>query len=131
MGKKHSRIVALTAEIDALRRVNQRLVDRLIDLASTPPVVIPPPDTSEIIKSVAELVNGWRTVVSTAETPQLTFDDRVDREDIDQFVPPWEQMGPPSRAGWINSTVTNGNTGSYAPYIPGAGNVVPPEGGVE
>lgn len=128
MGKRRGRIVALTAEIDALRRLNQRLVDRLIDLAATPPVVIPPPDTSEIIKSVAELVNGWRTVVSTAESPQLTFDDTADKMDIDQFVPPWEMMGPPSRAGWVNRPETNG---AYTPYIPGQGNVVPPEGGVE
>lgn len=133
MGKKTGRltgrIMALTAECDTLRRVNASLVDRLLEISSREPLIIPPPDTSEIIKAVAELVNGWRTTVNTDPVPQLTFDDRVDREDIDEFVPPWEQMGPPSRGGWINPTVeTNGN---YAPYVPGAGNVTPPAGGVE
>lgn len=133
MGKKTghltARIMALTAEIDALRRVNGTLVDRLLELAAKPPVVIPPPDTSEIIKAVAELVNGWRTTTTTDPVPQLTFDDKVDAENIDEFVPPWENMGPPTRGGWINPQVeTNGN---YAPYVPGAGNVIQPEGGVE
>lgn len=122
-----SRITALTAEIDSLRRVNATLVDRLLELAGKPPVVIPPPDTSEIIKAVAELVNGWRTVVTDIPTPQVTFDDRVDREDIDQFVPPWENMGPPSHAAWVNPP----QNGQYTPYVPGAGNPVPPEGGIE
>jgi len=128
VGKKPSRTAALTAEIDALRRVNSTLVDRLIAISGQPPVIIPPPDTSEIIKAVAELVNGWRTVADNTPVAQISFDDRVDKEDIDGFVPPWEQMGPPTRGGWINPPETNG---SYVPYIPGAGNVVPPEGGVE
>lgn len=128
MGNKQARIAGLTAEIESLRRVNATLVDRLLDLAGKPPVVIQPPDTSEIIKAVAELVNGWRTVADTQPVPQLGFDDTVDRERIEEFVPPWEQMGDVvARAGWINPP----NNGAYTPYVPGAGNVVPPEGGVE
>jgi uncharacterized membrane protein YccC len=133
---------------DAVERANTRadlaekhaheLLQRVLDADRRPPVVIQPPPTAEIVKEtingMATVLNGWQNQPPAVQQQSplsmdtLGFDDRAGvPENMDEFVPPWEQMGPPSRAGWVNPP-TNGN---YTPYIPGSGNVTSPEGGVE
>jgi len=114
-----------------------RLVERVLAFAGREPTVLSPPDASQVVREtlegVATVLNGWRGAVGPPDAPQLQFDDRTNSVGVGEFVPPWEQMGPlpplppPAHASWVNPP-TNGN---YTPYVPGAGNLTPPEGGVE
>ena len=111
---------------------NDRLIETLVRLQTQQPIIVEPPPTAEIVKEtiggVATIVNGWRADGVPAQlAPQISFDNEQEHENLDDFMPPWENMGPPTRGGWINPP----SNGSYTPYVPGAGNVVPPEGGTE
>lgn len=131
------------AGCDELRRQLGFAWDLVGKLSIRDPFVVPSPplpDTAAIVKEaisgVATIVNGYRDATTPVDQQlRLSFDQQGldDRggvpDNIDDFVPPWENMEGtgPVRAGWVNPP-TNG---AYKPYVPGEGNTIPPAGGVE
>ena len=115
----------------AAERRTSDLAERLVDLAKRPPVIVQPPDTAAIVKEtvmgMATVLNGWRENPSSQVTQHQILspedqglDDRAGvPQDLSNFVPPWEDLGPT-----ISPTppVANGN---YTPYVPGGGSPAP------
>lgn len=123
-----------------MTRTIQELTERLVTLASRPPTIVQPPDTTAIVREtidgVATVLNGWRTNPDSQQySPSLQMDqqglgaDAGTREDLAEFIPPWERLGQPMPEHGVMTAGPPSN--GYAPYVPGAGNTAPPRGGIE
>ena len=126
---------------DAERRLAdmaERFANRPVQVVQPPPLP-PMPDTAAIVKQtvegIATVLNGWQhhpqpqpTVQTALSMDGQGLDDRAGvPQNLDEFIPPWEQGFPdPRHAEFVNARV-----GDYKPYIPGEGNHTQPKGGME
>lgn len=119
-------IASERAKTDAIREVNDKLVQKIADLAARTPSL--PPGFVDLMD---KLVNGRQLDVSqTAPQERVEFTP-PDLLPVDKGpFPFWEMVGGdadiPNKQAHV--AATNGN---YEPYLPGSGRTDTPRGGTE